>query len=252
MNASRVIGPLLSAIAFLHRPTNVFVVNAATYLFVIVALLVVRFDGRPHGAVTATPLHRLIGGFRAARDDQVMRRALVTVSLFSLCSLAYIYQMKGFARANLHLSADRFGLLFSSFGLGAAIGAVAVGTALSQIRRTTVTRIGLGGFAISLAAFSLLHTTAPAYPVVAITGFFYFLVITALSTALQEEVADDVRGRVMGLWMMGWAGLVPVGSLLAGLVIDQIGYTPVMLFGAVISLALVAYANLERPMRVTG
>nr|WP_291836046.1 hypothetical protein [Candidatus Microthrix sp.] len=39
--------------------------------------------------------------------------------------------------------------------------------------------------------------------------------MTALSTTLQEEVDDEHRGRVMGLWMIAWAGLVPVGSLLA-------------------------------------
>ena len=245
MNASRVIGPMLAIIPFLHRPTNVFIVNAASYLFVIIALLVVDFDGSAQGGNGETPWQRIVGGVEAAHKDLVIRRSLVIVSVYSLCSLAFIYQMKGFARTNLHLADSRFPLLFGCFGLGAAIGAVAVGTVFSQHPRALVTRVGLGGFGVSLVAFALLHDAAPAYPVVAVTGFFYFLVITALSTVLQEAVHDDVRGRVMGLWMMGWAGLVPVGSLLAGLVIDKIGHTPVMLFGAAVSLALVAYAKLD-------
>jgi MFS family permease len=245
MNAARVVGPLLAVLPFLHRPANVFAVNAATYLFVIAALLVVDFDGRPQGGHAETPLGRLIGGFRAAHGDVVIRRALVTVSVYSLCSLAYIYQMKGFARTNLHLPDGRFGLLFSCFGMGAAIGAVAVGTTLAHLTRTLVTRVGLAGFSLALAVFGLLHDPTPAYFVVALSGFFYFLVITSLSTVLQEAVSDDVRGRVMGLWMMGWAGLVPVGSLIAGVVIDGVGHTPVMLFGAAVALALTAYARLD-------
>ena len=59
-------------------------------------------------------------------------------------------------------------------------------------------------------------------------------------------VDDEHRGRVMGLWMIAWAGLVPVGSLLAGPVIDRVGGTPVLLFGAVVALALTKVGNLDR------
>ena len=72
------------------------------------------------------------------------------------------------------------------------------------------------------------------------------IAITALSTAIQHEVSDAARGRVMGLWMIAWAGLVPVGSLLAGPVIDKVGGTPVLLFGAVVALALTKVGNLDR------
>lgn len=49
----------------------------------------------------------------------------------------------------------------------------------------------------------------------------------------------------MGLWMMAWAGLVPVGSLLAGYVIEDWGYRNVLLVGAAVALALIALADLS-------
>ena len=209
MNASRVVGPVLALLPILNNPSTVFAVNAATYLFVIAAVAIAPFDGRPHASHHhARPWTRFTGGVRAARDDRVVRRVLVTVSVYSFFSLAFIYQMKGFARTELHLADRQFPLLFATFGIGAAIGAIVVGTVMAHLSRTLVVRGGLAGFAMSLAVFAELRSPGWAFPTVAICGFAYFLVITSLSTALQQAVVDEVRGRVMGLWMMGWAGLV--------------------------------------------
>ncbi|MFN8052021.1 MAG: MFS transporter [Acidimicrobiales bacterium] len=250
MNASRVLGPLLAVIPFLHVPSAVFLVNAATYLFVIVAVAVVQFDSRPrrrtgHEEEREGPLRELAGGLAAAKADPVIGRALATVAIYSLCSLVFIYQMAGLASDALHLRTGWFQLLFATFGLGAAVGAIAVGTVLRSTDRTVLVRVGLGGFAVGLAVFGSLSTPAPAFPAVAVTGFFYFVVITALSTAIQHEVTDHTRGRVMGLWMMAWAGLVPVGSYLAGAIIPHTGYRPVLWFGAAVAFALIALADLR-------
>jgi len=176
----------------------------------------------------------------------VIGRALATVAIYSLFSLVFIYQMNGFATSELGITdSTHFRLLFGCFGLGAAIGAIAVGTRLRAVDRTTLVRVGLGGFAVALGVFAMLTSAGPAYPVVGLTGFFYFIVITALSTAIQHEVSDAARGRVMGLWMMAWAGLVPVGSLFAGYVIDDLGYRTVLLVGAGVAAALIGLADLR-------
>jgi MFS family permease len=256
MNASRVIGPLIAVLPFLQSPSHVFAINALTYLFVIAALMVIDFSGVPkRGKSSATGNWRANGtadfieGLRAARSNRVIAQVLLTVSVYSLCSLAFIYQMKGFSRVNLHLPADRFGLLFASFGLGAAAGAIAVGTTLAPFSRARVARAALATFGVVLAIFALLRSPTFAYVTVAAAGASYFVVITALSTLLQEEVDDSVRGRVMGLWMMGWAGLVPVGSLLAGLLIDRVGYRPIFLFGALVAALLAAAIDLQPTRR---
>jgi len=67
-----------------------------------------------------------------------------------------------------------------------------------------------------------------------------------LSTVLQQHLDDAVRGRIMALWIMAFGGTVPIGVVLAGFVVDPIGITTVLLFGAAVALGLAAYANLER------
>jgi MFS family permease len=93
--------------------------------------------------------------------------------------------------------------------------------------------------------FATSTSPVPAYIAAFVTGWCYFVVITCLSTILQERVDDAVRGRVMGLWMMGWAGLVPLGSLIGGPIIDAVGLVWVFLFGAAVAGALAVYADLE-------
>ena len=242
MNASRVIGPLLAVTGWLQGPSHAFVFNAITYLFVIAAVLGVRLPAQVAAPSGEGPMERLRGGFDEARRNAVVGRALAIVSVYSLFSLVFIYQMKGFARTELHLPADRFYVLFGCFGLGAAAGAIAVGTGLALLPRHIVVRWGLATFALALGAYSLMDRPGPAYLLVAVTGFSYFVVITSLSTSVQESVSDAVRGRVMGLWMMAWAGLVPVGSMVAGLVIDRTGHRPVLLAGAAVAAVLAGYS----------
>ncbi len=247
MNTSRVIGPLIAGLAIgVTHPALIFGINAATYLFVIAAVALVRFDSMPAPS-NERALARFRSGIQAARADQVIARVLITVSVFSLCSLIFIYQMHPFALRNLHGTDHTFTVAFSSFGLGAALGAICVGTVLAHLSRPLMTRLGLAGFAISLGTMAIQHRPLPAYLAAFATGWCYFVVITSLSTILQEEVDDDHRGRVMGLWMLGWAGLVPLGSLIGGPIIDAVGFTWVFLFGAAVAAALVFYADLRPP-----
>ncbi|MSY22618.1 MAG: MFS transporter, partial [Actinobacteria bacterium] len=78
-------------------------------------------------------------------------------------------------------------------------------------------------------------------------GASYFVIVTALSTTLQMRAPDEVRGRIMGLWMMAWAGLVPLGALVAGPIIDAVGIAAVLLFGAVVAAGLAVLIDLSEP-----
>ena len=51
----------------------------------------------------------------------------------------------------------------------------------------------------------------------------------------------------MGLWMMAWAGLVPLGGLIAGPIIDSVGISAVLVFGALVAAGLAALVDLRDP-----
>jgi len=101
---------------------------------------------------------------------------------------------------------------------------------------------------VTLAVFALLRSPGPAFPTVAILGFFYFAMVTDRSSPRCRSGLDDsVRGRVMALWIMGFGGTVGIGNLIAGRIIDATSITAVLLVNAVVAVILTWYADVRTP-----
>ncbi|MFN8104184.1 MAG: MFS transporter, partial [Acidimicrobiia bacterium] len=184
MNLSRVIGPAIGGILFARVGAPwVFVGNAATYAFIILALwgldlprvTVPTGDGR---------LRRLLGGIHIAREDRVVGRCLTTMVTFSLFCLPVAILMPVLAHENLGIGEESvaYGFLYAVFGSGAVVGALSIGTFLAHRNLARVVRGGLLGYAVALGAFALDHHPAAAYPIAFCVGAFYFVVVTSLST----------------------------------------------------------------------
>ena len=251
MNASRVIGPVIGGVLYsLVGPAWIFAGNAATYLFVVAALFMVTLPAVPQPPAQASRWSQLTAGIRVARQDKVVGRCLVTVFLFSLLALAFIGQMPVVAAHNLGINLSKsadYGILYACFGMGALTGAISIGTVFASTSKPLLVRVCLVGYSLALCAFALQRSVIPADVNVAVTVAFYFAFITALNTTLQARVHENVRGRVMALWMMGFGGTVGVGNLLIGPVVAAVGITTVLLFGAGVALLLAWYADVRPP-----
>jgi MFS family permease len=251
MNLSRVIGPPIGAVAYhFIGPAWVFGGNAVTYLFVVLALMMVTLPPMaPRLTARQSNWRELLAGVSVARADKVVGRCLVTVFVFSLLALAFLGQMPVVAAHNLHIDPNsaNYGILYGCFGTGAFIGAISIGTVFAQTSKPLIVRVCLLGYTVTLVVFALLRMALPAYFVVAALGAFYFAFITALNTTMQTRLQDALRGRVMALWIMGFGGTVALGNLLIGPVVSTIGITDVLLFGAGVALVLAWYADVRVP-----
>ena len=249
INGSRVLGPVLAAIlaAAGMSTSQIFLVNAATYVFFIVALLIVHMPD-VRATFTDKGWRRLLVGVRIARRRQVLSRLLLGMFLFSMVSLAYIGLFPSVARLNLGIdpTSNTYRWLYATWGAGAFFGAISVGTWLSRVERMTLIVYGFAGFALSLGTFALLADPGPAYPVGFVLGFFYFMTATAITTTLQLNLKDTERASVMPLWFMVFGGTVPIGNLVFGVVIEWIGARAVLLIGAGFALFLAWWVDLRR------
>lgn len=248
MNGSRVIGPAIGGLLFAQYGAPwVFSLNAATYLFVIGALLSVTLPDVETSGADESRLARLALGFRIARRRFPIGRCLATMVIFSLVCLPFVGQMPVLADRNLDIAArsTAYGWLYACFGLGAMLGALSVGTIFANVAKESLVRSGMFAFGLSLAVFAWLRHPVPAFLVIIVVGFFYFSTVTALSTVMQMHLAGNERGRVMALWMMAFGGTVPIGNLIAGPIIDATSVTTVVFPGAMIALALAWWADLR-------
>jgi MFS family permease len=249
INGTRVLGPVIAAILAVAglSVSSIFLVNAATYLFFIAALLIVRMPDVRSGS-TARGFKSLTVGLKIAKERLVLNRLLLGMFLFSLFSLVYIGLFPSVARLNFDIapSSATYRWLYAVWGAGAFVGALSVGTFLSSIDRKVLIVRGFTGFAIALAIFSQLRDSILPFPVGFVLGMFYFMTATAITTTFQLNMKNTERATVMPLWFMVFGGTVPIGNLLFGVVIEWIGARAVLGFGAAFALFLAWWVDLRR------
>ena len=257
LNGSRVIGPLiilaltpLGITASTHRGlASIFVVNGLTFFASIAAIHTISLRPvRPRTTDDPSGVAQLFEGLTEARRNPVIGRLLLLLFLMSLLCLPYISQFPTIAEHNLGLNsrAGMYTLLFGTWAAGAMLGSLAQATVFAFVDKRVATRWLLVGFSLSLAAFSTVHSSATAFPVVVVLGFFYFGTTTAMSTVLQQHLTDRKRAPVMALWMMSFGGTVAFGGYWGGWVVDRYSPAPMLLIGAGVAAVLAAAANLKQ------
>jgi len=235
INGSRVVGPIIVAgLSVLGCTTaQFFLINAVTYLFVIGALLRIHLPN-PTAVPHEAGRRLLTSGIRLVRANPVASRILSVLTIFSLFSLPYVGLFPAIARLNFGIveKSPQYNWLYATWGFGACLGALAVGTVFVDWDKRRLIRLGFALFAVSMTAFALAREPIGAF----VSGFFlgiaYFGTTTSMLTVLQSRLHDNERGRVMSLWFMAFGGTVTIGLLIFGPVVDAIGARWVLLGGA--------------------
>lgn len=251
-NASRVVGPAVGGvgIAALGVAAN-FGVNSLSFAAVLFALLRIdpaRFHRRPMPDEHPPLLSSLREGFSYAARTRVIRWTLVLLLGMAVFSMQFTILIPLLARNELVLSAEGYGALFGAFGAGSLVGAFVL--AYTVRRRFAV--FVLGASAAFLLCEVLLGVTRPLpviYALAALCGFFGIAFINTINVALQGTVPDELRGRVMSLFVMVLVGSAPLGALFAGTVAELWSASAAFVIGSgLAALVLAVTAWQLRPM----
>jgi predicted MFS family arabinose efflux permease len=165
-------------------------------------------------------LRRLAAGLAHARERRPALPALLTVAALSLFGVAHVAILPVYAQ---HVLGDPafFAWIVAASGVGAMIGALVTGYESQASLRSSAVRMLLYGVCLGLFAWTD-HTSIALAAQVGV-GYFYFAVMTSLQTLIQQVVAEEKRGRVMSLFQVAWAGLVPFGGFGMGAAADAFG-----------------------------
>ncbi len=248
VNGSRVSGPILVAIMMSWGVTagQVFIFNAATYLFVTWAVLHITLP--PHTPQREQGLKSFTAGFRVARDRPSIGRMLMSMSSFSMFCLPFVGLFPAVADLTFHIQPKTvtYKWLYATWGFGALLGALAIGTVLAPFDKRKVSRAGFLAFAVSMTLFATVRGTTLAFITAFFLGIAYFGTTTSLMTVFQSRLETNIRARVMALWFMAFGGTIPLGNAIFGPVMDAIGSRPVLYMGAVWALFLSWWCNIEK------
>ncbi|MBI2942425.1 MAG: MFS transporter [Chloroflexi bacterium] len=243
-SVTRIVGPVLAGLLLVRLGNGgAMVVGALFYLSTVLVIAAMQYRRGPAPAHPQSAWRNLIGGIRYSLGHQTILALIALIAVPTLFGMPFMALLPAFARDELGLDAGGLGLLNSAIGLGALVATTSLAVTGSRLRhKGTVLLVSTFAFGLALVALSLVRWFPLAMLVLVVIGVVSFGQMTLTNSLLQMTVPNELRGRVMSLYMLIW-GLMPVGTLPIGAVAEMWG-TPAALAlgGALTSIATVAFA----------
>ncbi|MDD5217313.1 MAG: MFS transporter [Candidatus Omnitrophica bacterium] len=234
VNMARLVGPSIAGVLIaLVGEGMCFLLNAASYIAVIAALMAMKITPKKILPKREHVLHDLKEGFLYAFGFTPIKSILLLLSLVSLMGVPYQVLMPVFARDIFHGGPKTLGFLMAMSGSGALAGAIYLASRKSVIGLGRMIAVTTGVFGLGMVIFALSNALWFSLVVVGVSGFSMMVQMAASNTILQTIVEEDKRGRVMSFYTMSIIGMTPFGSLMAGTLADRIGAPATLLIGGV-------------------
>ncbi len=242
-NGARLIGPAIAAVLLSFTgDAACFFTNALSY----VAALYTLFRIHP----IPKPLHQRTiqeeGEWMWLRRFTPARWLLLSVAITSFCLSPFMTFMPLYARDVFHGGPLTLGWLMGCSGAGALIITLLLASRRSPQGLDRLAWLGLGTAALVTLAFSYNHSLALALPLLFLSGGSFIAIVTSCNIMLQSVVPDRLRGRVMALYSMSFLGMMPLGSLLNGVLARNLGTPNTFLLSGCIALILVTTLYFRR------
>ncbi len=214
INIARAIGPavagfLISSLA-ISAP---FVVNAASHLVIVTALVLWKPEARPATTLPPEPLFgSMITGLRHARRNAALKMTLVRSFGFFIFASAFWALLPLVVRRLEDGGAEAYGLLMAAIGFGAVAGALALPSVRRHLETNRLVALGTVITSASMVFLSLATSTALALPAALLGGLGWITVLTSLNVSAQTALPNWVRARGLAISLMVFFGCMSVGS----------------------------------------
>lgn len=236
-NAARAVGPAIGGVLLgTLGPTSAFAFNGCSFLAVLVCLKLLRPPER-----TLAPLAgRVLDQYRHAAAYVRRHTGLLLACALNavVCGIGYpVFQLSTlFAKRVYHVGAGSYGVLTAAYGVGAVLGALALGTLGSGRSRARVMTVVVVLQGVATIGFGVAPAFWLGVPLLGLVGAGSLCSVAVLNTSVQTASPPELRGRVLALWILSYTISYPAGSLLEGALADRIGPGPaVALAGIVIA-----------------
>jgi len=250
-NLSRVLGPALGGTVLATIGLAwCFALNGVSFFIVIFALAWLHLPKH-----TAAKSHKPIRtdlqvGLRYVRNHRLVLTLTVLVFISTFLAMPLITLMPSFATDVLHgfgTPAARLSLLMACQGLGAITGALIVAT-LGQFKHMGAALLGVQTMlGLLLAAFAMSRMLPLSLVLLFVAGMFYMSTFSISFSLVQLTVPDELRGRVVSIYMVALRSGGPIGALAAGALADAFTAPTIMAMnGLLLSLVAVTLLSLGR------
>ena len=237
MNGARLLGPALAGVVVAWKGVGLaFFFNGVSFLAVIGALLAMEAQGLPR-LRQRTPLVRdVVEGLRYAVRNPAILMLLGLMLVVGLFVFNFNVTIPLLATRLLGLDAKGYGALMSAIGAGALCAGLTLGFTnrkKPELRAVVTASLVFSGLYLAVGA---VRTLPLALGLLVLVGISQIHFSSQLNTALQMTVSDEMRGRVMSMYTLAFAGTTPLGSLIMGSVTEMWGAAAGFFIGGGLSI----------------
>lgn len=252
-NGARLLGPALAGFLIAeYGVAPAYFLNGLSFMAILVALRAIRAQGLPRAQRSRSVLHDVGVGLAYVRKTPTVAFLMALLFFISLFVINHSVMVPVLANDVLHSGASGYGLLMSFLGAGALTGALVL--AFRARGEVNLKPLVAAAFVLCVACSLIFFARAfwLACAGLFVMGVSQILFTADTNTTVQLLVPDELRGRMMSLYQLMFAGVAPFGAMFTGAVIEQwggsAGFLVAGLAGLICSLLLLLF-HLRRRSR---
>ncbi|MDO8669920.1 MAG: MFS transporter [Dehalococcoidia bacterium] len=232
---SRIIAPAIAGnlIVFVGL-AGCFYFAGLTYAAIIIPLLLISVSSMPAGDSSATIWQNFKEGLSYIAGNRTMFALVAMEAIPAIFGWQYQTLLPIFAQDILNVGAAGLGLLGSAVGVGALIGSLSLAALGNYQRKGALLLVAAIVFGISLILFALSPWFQSSLIILIFVGFSSSMYAAMTNTLIQVIVPDELRGRMMGFYMLALNGMMPLGSFQAGVLASNLGAPATLAIGGTI------------------
>jgi len=249
-NLARVLGPLLFAgtlLAFTkwgysepQAMNAAFALNSASFLIVVYTLMLLHVKHVPP-AETKKMSVELKGGLQYVQHHGSLVALIVLAATTTFLGFAILTFLPAFARSVFNADASTYSRLMAFSGAGSICGALIIAW-LGKFPRMGLTALLMQAiYGTLIFAFSTSHVLWVSEVLLFFTGAALMMVFSTVTSLVQLIAPDNMRGRVMSIYMVAFRGGMPLGSLVSGFFASKIGTPQVIGVNGIVLVIVAIY-----------
>jgi MFS family permease len=250
INGARVVGPGIAG--FVISTAGVgpcFLLNAASFAATWLGLQLMRPDELIPTAAEVAAKRQIRAGLRYVLSTPDLRTPLLLVAVAGAFAWEFQVSIPLFTSDTFHGGASEFGWALSAISIGSIAGGLLAARRRVVAQRSVAISALLWGIAILAASFA--PSLPVAYVLLAVVGSGAVTFNAMSKTFLQITSRDQMRGRVMALWSIGWQGTTVLGAPVVGVLGQTLGGRYGLAFGGICCVAVAVPVLLARPRVAT-
>jgi len=249
-NVARLVGPLLAgatlaAFKRAHVPEMTayaacFGLNAVSFLVVIVSLMSLHIKHLP-APRKLRMMEELRQGLWYVRQERSIRALMVLGAATTFFGIPMLTLLPVFAKTVFGSDVEGYSMLLAFSGAGAVVGSLIVAWLgrFPRMGMTTLTVQVLFGALITVMAINRsLHLT---YLLLFLSGVALMIVLSCITSLVQLIAPNEMRGRVMSIYLVAFRGGMPLGSLVSGYIASVTSAPTVLVANGIVLLSISAY-----------